>query len=198
MRLISVCLAAGIASPLLASAVRSPSVAQSTQQREMESTVPKNVPIKLKLKAEKEAKFKDRSNPEWLGDFELEVTNTSNKPIFHLALELVLPDTRSDNNNPIGFTLRYGRIDFIDFNTRPIASDVPIQPGDTHAFTIDEDLQRGWQEYKASRNVLDPAKVQIWFVRLSFGDGSGFDVGGEPYPYKRSELATRGAAARPR
>src|SRR5881396_2315597 len=54
------------------------------EERQVEDSIPKHVPIKVKLKREKEAKFKDLNNSDWLRDFELEVTNTSNKPIYFL------------------------------------------------------------------------------------------------------------------
>ena len=119
------------------------------EERTFEDKIPKHVPIKIKLKSEKEKAFKDLTNSEWHRDFELEVTNTSDKPIYLLELWLMLPDVKSDNNNPIAFSLRYGRIDFIHFNTRPIATDVPIQPGETYTFTIPEGEQQGWRWFKA-------------------------------------------------
>src|SRR6266478_5327574 len=137
-RLILACLMVGIASGLLVVGVRTSSIAQSPQERKVQDDMPKNVPINIKFKAEKEAKVKDLNNSDWLRDFELEVTNTSNKPIYFLELWLTLPDTKSENNNPIAFSLRYGRIDFIHFDTKPNDTDVPIKPGETHAFTIAE------------------------------------------------------------
>ncbi|PYS25699.1 MAG: hypothetical protein DMF72_00745 [Acidobacteria bacterium] len=137
-RLIVAILMAGIALAALVVAVRQSSSAQSSRERQVDNEIPKHVPIKVKLKAEKEKKFKDLGNPNWVRDFELEVTNTSDKPIYFLEFLLELPETVSENNNPIAFSLRYGRIDFIHFNTRPTDTDVPIQPGETHNFTIDE------------------------------------------------------------
>jgi hypothetical protein len=102
----------------------------------------------------------------------------------------MLPEVKSENNNPIAFSLRYGRIDFIHFDTRPIATDVPIQPGETHTFTIPEGKQRGWRQFKLRRNAPDPGKTKIEFVHLSFGDGTGFSGGGEAYPYKRMQSST--------
>ena len=137
--------------------------------------------------ANKETKIKDLNNPDWVRDFELEVTNTSNKPIYFLELWLMLPEIRSENNNPIAFSLRFGRIDFIHFNTRPISTDVPIQPGETYTLSIPEKWQQGWREFKLRSNEHDPRKVKIELVHMSFGDGTGFDGGGEAYPYKKNQ-----------
>ena len=53
-----------------------PSIAQSTEERELEDKIPKHLPIKVKIKKEKEKAFKDLKNEKWLRDFELEITNT--------------------------------------------------------------------------------------------------------------------------
>jgi hypothetical protein len=197
-RLILAVLMAGIASGLLVKGVRTSSVAQSSQERQVDNDVPKHVPIKVKLKAEKAAKFKDLSNSDWLRDFELEVTNTSDKPIYFLELWVELPDMVSENNNPLAFSLRYGRIDFIHFNTRPIETDVPIQPGETHNFTIDEKWIRGWEQGKARTKRSDPKRVRFVFVDLSFGDGTGFTGGGEAYPYKKEQSSTASCRGGPK
>jgi hypothetical protein len=161
------------------------------EERTFEDKIPKHVPIKIKLKSEKEKAFKDLTNSEWERDFELEVTNTSDKPIYYMELWLVLPETYSENNVQLAFPLRYGRVDFIHFNTRPIATDVPIQPGETYTFTIPETWQRGWRQYKLRSNVPEPRKTKIDLVHMSFGDGTGFrGTGGEPYPFKRDESST--------
>src|SRR5438477_9650799 len=80
-------------------AVRQSSSAQSSRERQVDNEIPKHVPIKVKLKAEKEKKVKDLGNPNWVRDFELEVTNNSDKPIYFLELLLELPQTMSENNN---------------------------------------------------------------------------------------------------
>src|SRR5947209_4753818 len=67
------------------------STAQS-EERVLEDTIPKHLPIKVKIKKEKEKAFKDLKNEKWLRDFELEVTNTGDKPIYYLGLLIVLPE----------------------------------------------------------------------------------------------------------
>jgi len=161
------------------------------EERTFENTIPKHVPIKIKLKSEKEKAFKDLTNAQWYQDFELEVTNTSDKPIYYMELWLVLPETMSENNVQLAFPLRYGRVDLINSNTRPIATDVPIQPGETHSFAILDTWQRGWRQYKPRSNVPDPGKTKIELVHMSFGDGTGFTgTGAEPYPFKREQSST--------
>jgi hypothetical protein len=50
------------------------------KERTFDDKIPKRVPIKIKIRAEKEKAFKDLKNANWHRDFVLEVTNTSNKP----------------------------------------------------------------------------------------------------------------------
>ncbi len=72
--------------------------AQSSNERQIDDKIPKHVPIKYKLKQEKEKGFKDLTNDDWLEDFELEVTNASNKPIYFLQIWLNWHDVPDDNS----------------------------------------------------------------------------------------------------
>ena len=102
---------------------------QEKEEREIDDRIPKNVPIKVKIKSEKEKGFRDLKNSKWLRDLEVEVTNLSEKPIYFLELWVDMPEIISANGHKVGFTLRYGRIEFVHFSTLPLPSDVPIQPG---------------------------------------------------------------------
>src|SRR6266550_1523886 len=53
-----------------------PTIAQAPE-REFEQKIPKHLPIKIKLKADKEREIKDLKNTNWVSDFAVEVTNTS-------------------------------------------------------------------------------------------------------------------------
>ena len=64
----------------MASRVTSSSVAQ--QERILENGVRDHVPIKFKIKKEKEESFKDLKNEKWVREFELEVTNTGDNIMF--------------------------------------------------------------------------------------------------------------------
>jgi hypothetical protein len=179
------------ASALLVNGILTPGIAQSKDQREVEDKIPKHVPIKVKIKAEKEKAFKDLKNEKWLRDLELEVTNTSGKPIYFLELWVVFPEVIAEDGHKVGIPLRYGRIEFIDFDTVPLPSDMPIPAGATHIFTIPENNQRGWEWHKNKENRPDPKRVEIIFVQLSYGDGSGFNgTDAKPYPYKREQSSS--------
>ena len=53
----------------------------AVQERIFENKIPAHIPIKIKIKKGKEESFKDLKNEKWLREFELEVTNTGDKPI---------------------------------------------------------------------------------------------------------------------
>jgi hypothetical protein len=174
-----------VVSMFLLKGILVPGLAQKSE-RELEDKVPKHVPLKIKLKSEKEKAFKDLNNNRWYQDLEIEVTNTSDKPIYFLELLLIYPEILSESGFKIGVSLRYGRADFIKFETRPIANDVPIPPGETYTFRIPEQDQQAWRQHKVRAHWPDPGKVEIKFIQLSFGDGTGFNMtDATPYPYKR-------------
>ena len=165
-----------------------PSRAQNSEEREIEDKIPKHVPIKVKIKSGKEKAVRDMKNARWLRDFELEVRNTSDKPIYFLELWIILPEIISENGMRVGIPLRYGRMEFIHFNTLSIPQDIPIKPGETYTFTIPEKDQRGWYAHKARGYMADPKKILIQFVQLSFGDGTGFNrTDATPYPSKKQQ-----------
>lgn len=94
-------------SALLVTGILTPGSAQSKEEREVETKIPKHVPIKIKLKTEKERAFKDLKNANWQRDFELEVTNTSDKPIYFLELWVEYPEVITGNGHRLGVPLRY-------------------------------------------------------------------------------------------
>jgi hypothetical protein len=78
-----------LATIFLMNAPLTSSIARGQGERVFENTIPKDVPIKIKIKKEKEESFKDLKNEKWLSEFELELTNTGDKPIYFLYLTLV-------------------------------------------------------------------------------------------------------------
>ncbi|HEV7398347.1 MAG TPA: hypothetical protein VGN86_17680 [Pyrinomonadaceae bacterium] len=55
----------------------------------LKDEIPRHVPIRIKIKRDKEAAFKDLKNEEWARDFELEAMNIGEKLIYSLSLLLV-------------------------------------------------------------------------------------------------------------
>jgi hypothetical protein len=172
-----------------------PGLAKNDEQREIENKIPKHLPLKVKLKKEKEEKVKDFKNEDWVREFELEVANISEKPIYFLNMYVLLPEFVNQNGAVKGMPLRYGRMDFVKLDTRPLPDDIAIKPGETYTFKIlDQDL-RAWSVRKAAGLAPNPRKLQFIFASLSFGDGTGFSgTTGLPYPNKQisqTELDSR-------
>lgn len=166
----------------------SSSNAQSSEERELQYKIPSHVPIKIKIREEKEKAVKNLRNDKWLGDFEIEVTNTSTKPIYFLELWIMLPEIVSENGGIVGVPLRYGRMAFIRHDTLPLADDMPIKPGEAYTFAIPEKYKRGWYARKARGQIANPKKLEIQFAQLSFGDGTGFErTDAMPYPHKKEQ-----------
>jgi hypothetical protein len=146
-----------------------PGTAQSSpEERELEDKIPKHLPIKVKVK--------NLNNEKWARDLEIEITNTSSKPIYYLRLAVSLPDVLTENNLRLTFPLSYGRDDLIDYAAPLQPEDAAIKPGESYTFKIPERLQQGWEDFVKRRGVPkhEPKKVRLVFKSLNFGDGTGF------------------------
>ena len=153
-----------------------------------ESMIPAHVPIQVKIKKEKEEKALDLNNRNWFRDIEIELTNTSDKPIYLLSLFVVMPGLPQERPgvNSV-FLLSYGRGDFIEQNTKPIPEDIPIEPKATNTFVFDENEMRGYENWRTRNNAKDPVTLEIWLNHLSYGDGTGFTtLGALPFPFKNN------------
>lgn len=162
--------------------------APQAAKRTFENKIPAHVPLKVKFKQEKEKKVLDPDNKNWFRDFEIEITNTSDKPIYFLSLDVQLPDVTTERGVMVAFPLRYGRVDFYDHNTKPLFDDIPIEPKATYVFTFAEDNKIGWEAWRTRTQKNDPLKLELTFHHLNFGDGTGFTtMGALPFPFKNPE-----------
>jgi len=157
-------------------------------KRSFENKIPPHVPLKIKIKKEKEDKALDLNNKNWVRDIEIEVTNTSDKPIYFLSMFVEMPDLPQDRPGVIKvFLLSYGRGDFIEQNTKPIPDDIPIEPKATFTFVLNENEIVGYEKWRTRNNSKDPLKLEIWLNQLSYGDGTGFTtLGALPFPFKNN------------
>jgi hypothetical protein len=180
----------GVISVLLIKGKLEPSIAQSTEERDLEDAIPKHLPIKVRIKEEKEKAFKDLKNQRWARDMEIEVTNTGNKPIYYFRLSMQFPDVKSDAGYPFAFIFEYGRPALMDMKTgRAQPEDLPIAPGHKVSFILEQKFVDGWEDFETSHNRTDPEKVRLLFHTLSFGDGTGFTTtGGVPVPRKKASI----------
>ena len=160
-------------------------------ERAFDNLIPSHVPIKIKIKKEKEKAFKDLKNDKWARDFAIELTNIGAKPIYSIYMLLVLPDVRNRNGVKIVFPLFYGRNELGDTRTKALPEDVPISPGETHVFTISELQIPVWEQLQREENRPQPKRIQLKLQVLSFGDGTGY-IGNDglavPHPISWTNL----------
>ncbi|MEO8435799.1 MAG: hypothetical protein ABI596_12945 [Pyrinomonadaceae bacterium] len=160
------------------------------EERELDDQIPKHLPISIKIKKDKEQEFKDLKNEKWLRDFELEVKNTGDRPIYSIRLVLDMDGVRAPDGNQYGLDLIYGRGNLIDFSEHLKPQDVPLKPGETYVFRIAERYVRGWDRFtrELSKDKALPKKARIMFQSINFGDGTGFfDTAGTPFPRTRQK-----------
>jgi hypothetical protein len=155
-----------------------PSVAQM-KDRVLQNNVKKHVPIKLNIKKEKEKSFKDLKNRKWVSQFELEVTNTGDKPIYFLYITLI-SDVQF-GGTPLVFPLMYGRAELGDIITRAESEDIAIKPGETYVFTIHPGQIEAWEIAVSKGQWSDATRLDAELQTLSFGDGTGY-FANTPYP----------------
>lgn len=163
------------------------------EEREVVDKIPKHLPIKIKVKKEKEEKVKDLKNEDWIGDLEVEVTNTGTKPIYYLEIVLDLPDVFAPDGINIAVRLEYGRGELFSISEPVRPDDVPIKPGEVAVLTVPAIHVENWKRARAKGSLTNPRKIEFLFHNINFGDGTGFvGFGGAPIPdiKERSANAT--------
>jgi hypothetical protein len=128
-----------------------------------------------------------RKKKHWLRDLEIEIRNVSAKPVYHVSFNLFLPDSKDDRGVHFGLYLQFGRSELLDTRERSSANDKPIGPGETVIVKVDRQPWLGYENHLI-RSVPEQAsyKVRMLVVTINFGDGTGFERGGVPYPRDRS------------
>lgn len=157
------------------------------QERAFEKKIPSHIPIKLKIKKEKEESFKDLKNEKWLREFEVEVTNTGDKSIYFLYIMLSTNVKDKEDGAELMYPLTYGRAELGDIVTKASSDDVPIKPGETQILKLGEvpAWEQGVREKRWPQSTKFTAEIQL----LSFGDGTGY-FGTKPYPPTEKRQAT--------
>lgn len=161
---------------------------QTQQERQVENTIPKHVPLEVKLTKEKDKNWKDLKNKNWARDFEVEVTNTGDEPIYTVAIRLYFDLSNEPQEFPFADIL-YGRPEITRIGSRPTADDIPIKPGESKILPLQPGdvklLERGRRE----RGWRLPTKVKIKFLFLTFGDGTCLEFDGNRYPKHSSQTS---------
>jgi hypothetical protein len=168
-------------------------------KRTFENKIPEHVPLKVKIKKDKEKKALDPNNKNWFRDIEIEVTNTSDKPIYFLAMHVIMRDVLNEQGVSMTFPLTYGRGDFYEQDTKPLPQDIPIEPKATHVFAFEENWTTGYEAWRNRNHKIDPLKLELWISHLSFGDGTGFtSLSAVPFPIKRDPADLAACFEKPR
>src|SRR5574341_1226841 len=161
------------------------------QERQIENTVPKHVTLDIKIRKEKEQAWKDLKNENWAEDFELEIKNTGEKPIYTFYLLLYF-DVPTEFGAESIAQIYYGRPEISDPKVKPSEDDVPIKPGESKVFKIDQSVLRAWEKGRREKSRPLPTKVRIDFYQLTFGDGTGLMFNkAVPYPYRKSSQSLK-------
>jgi hypothetical protein len=183
-----------VAAVFLIQGVLTSGVAQSPLEREIEDKIPKHLPIKVKVKKEKEKDFKDVNNDNWIRDVEFEVTNTGDKPIYYLRFEVVLSDVTAPDGTEMAFSFGYGRVGLGSIESKAEPEDIPIKPGETIVLKAHRGNVQGWDLFRRDYHKHQPKKLRLEFVVLTFGDGTGFegiDGSFSPEPPKKKTSLNR-------
>ncbi|HKX30423.1 MAG TPA: hypothetical protein VJ302_22215 [Blastocatellia bacterium] len=133
--------------------------------------------------------IRNLQSPNFPADFEVEVKNISQRPIYMIYIVAILPVSSARFGQPFGFSLSLGeRMLGVDGHAKP--EDVPLNPGETACLKVEDASGSGLRKYL--ENNLGPAgteemlrKVSLYFQIISFGDGTGYQVG-DPYPTRRA------------
>jgi hypothetical protein len=165
---------------------------EKQEERVVEDKIPKHLPIKVKIRAQKEKAAKDLNNEHWHRDLEIEVKNTGDKPIYYISLILEMPEIKI-SGDPVTFILRYGQHSVLDDSKgRAAPEDIPLKPGGTCILGLEDQQARGWEIRKEWEKWSPPKKVLIEFEQLNFGDGTGFLGGnGAPWPLPKRGVQDR-------
>lgn len=110
----------------------------------------------------------------WFRDLEIDVTNTSEKPIYFFGIHLRFPNVQISGGAAFG--LLYGRAELSTLDGVPTPEDKPIKPGETYTFRIPEARVKGWA--KMRKRLQLPADgidvIELSFGTINFGDRTGF------------------------
>ena len=142
---------------------------QGEDQRTFKMRDSKDLPLAVR-------RVKNLQSDTWYKDLEIEVKNTSTKPIYSILAYVDFPDDKLSGNSVSGISAVYGDRKYIDIRRIGDPQDPHLNPGDTYVFTIPERFKRGLKA-KQERSPHAFKRFELHFGVISFGDGTGFEVG---------------------
>ena len=147
-------------------------------QRQIELVPPaqeKRLYMKVRPQIPLRFKVNNLNSKRWAHDLEIEVTNTSGRPIYFFHFYVSLPEVKGSTGSIVAFWKHYGRGKLLDFSTPLEPDDVPLLPGEKHIFTLSETEAKAWDYMKEKEGKPEPKAVVIEFQSINFGDGTGYD-----------------------
>jgi len=109
----------------------------------------------------------------WYNDVEIELKNTSSKPIYYVLAYLDFPDVPVPSAGIYGLPLDFGADQNIDYRRNADPNDPFIKPGETLVFRIPESMRKGLKtQYEKTPDAMK--RLELRLNVISFGDGTGF------------------------
>jgi hypothetical protein len=153
--------------------LRKTSQEEKVEEREFKDEIPTHVPLRAKIRKEKEKEFKDLKNERWARDFELEVKNVGDRPIYYFDLMLIT-DVKAAAGFRIVAPVSYGRSELDTPGVKATTDDVPLNPGQATILKIHPGQLEAWDIARRKENRPHPRNMRVQFQGLNFGDGTGF------------------------
>ena len=145
-------------------------------ERKINNKIPDTSPVKVTA-------IRNLQGDEWWKDFELEVKNTGDKPIYYFSFLFyfseVFPPGASYGNIEISLQ-SYGRRELFDLKTLPTPEDIPLKPGESCVLKIPEEYGWAMKRQYARKDVTPESlnKLGLMFRQLNYGDGTGLGTTG--------------------
>ena len=150
----------------------------------------KDMPVKIK-------EVRNLQSDTWYKDLEIEIKNTSNKPIYGILAHLQFPDVYRDPNRISGIIVEFGLRKYGDIRVVANPLDPHVKPGESCVLKINKQYWGGlrWDQEHTPEKVR---KLDLKFAVISFGDETGFAVEApRDYRIKKSRLLHHGKRWRP-
>lgn len=128
----------------------------------------------------------------WLQDLEIEIENRTSKPLYFLEIILSFPDIP---RRPVEGVMRrqvisltHGDVRLMERNEFASLEDVPIKPNQKLILRIPESKWKGFESGLNELNIPKSSikKIYIKIEMASYGDGTGFRIGGVPFDHRTS------------